>query len=332
MDPIQNLIWGPATSCRRKFVIPRKERDQARAERRLARGFYAVCKSKTTCYRCANYAALENSSRLLAVMNSWKKSRGEMSFVTLTVPHSKTETLATVFDRVYLCRKALFKDNKFGRVRRATTCAGQVTSLEVTWSDDGGWHPHLHLILFFEEGTDAKTKETLHEYIRNKWVRELKSLGFEANERTVHFVAQIKSVSALAQYVTKGFTPLLATIYRGISKCDKHSSIHYGELLSVLKGIHTIQFSLIGVMEILPQTPEPKTETKDGKVPYCAFYREVPRAHADREQERLDSAQQRRLSAHALNPLAIKFSLPQRLSFDPNAAVRWWITCHHRPP
>jgi hypothetical protein len=52
---------------------------------------------------------------------------------------------------------------------------GHISALELTWSNRNGWHPHLHLLLFFRSSDAAR--EALFDRIRDKWLSCLRAVG-----------------------------------------------------------------------------------------------------------------------------------------------------------
>jgi hypothetical protein len=69
--------------------------------------------------------------------------------LTLTVPHSRDNSLEDTLSKLSKAKSKLFKDGL------ALQNEGHITSLEVKYSSENGWHPHLHLIVI----TDKKYSE-----------------------------------------------------------------------------------------------------------------------------------------------------------------------------
>lgn len=107
------------------------------------------CHSRA-CPSCAHTLAISRAIEIEKALVAAQGKRWTTLFVTMTVPHSKEQTLKTSLDnlgeiwnrmRMYRIMRCFYKDNGF---------IGLIKSLDVTYSKRSGWHPHYHILLFFE--------------------------------------------------------------------------------------------------------------------------------------------------------------------------------------
>lgn len=89
------------------------------------------------CPRCQCDRARRAAGRIEACVKDMDSPR----FVTLTLRHVRTESLAAMIDRLHTAFRVLRKNPRWKRRVR-----GGVWSVEVTLADDESWHAHLHLI------------------------------------------------------------------------------------------------------------------------------------------------------------------------------------------
>jgi hypothetical protein len=266
---------------------------------------------------------------LFEVMKDWENIEGEMSLITLTVPHHASEKLETVTDRLQGCWRGLSKANKWGALRELTGADGHYKSLEVTHGSLNGWHPHFHVVVFFKPGTDVQSKELLHSYLRLKWAKEVKKRGLVSNERSVDIQSPLNSVHSTSVYMTKGFAVLLKSVYHSIALGDKGAKAKYEELVTALKGLHVSQSTLKKVLATLAQTPQPLPGTNTPQLPYLALprlWRQLRRQHDQSPHPNLGRQRE------TLNAFKTQYVFSKRPAFDPSAFLRWWISHQHRPP
>lgn len=100
----------------------------------------------------------------------------DMYFLTCTVPHQRWGSLGELLGSVALGGgiKSAYKKLTNSRLFRSDI-SGFISSLEVTYSELNGWHPHYHVLLFVRKGFDP---DLLKERIFNHWRVAATSSGF----------------------------------------------------------------------------------------------------------------------------------------------------------
>ena len=157
-------------------------------------------------------------------------------FLTLTLKHSD-EPLTDQIKRLYDC---------FSRLRNTTlwknTQLGGVSMFEVTLTDKGEWHPHLHIIM---EGHFVKAEK-----LKAKWL----AITGDSNRIDLQEVKSGKdAVHYVSKYVTKGVAD---NIWRDKDKAQ--------EWLAASKGLRTATtFGSWRGYKLLQH--DPATTTKDWK-------------------------------------------------------------------
>ncbi|HEX2657216.1 MAG TPA: protein rep, partial [Polyangia bacterium] len=110
----------------------------------------ARCGSVWSCPLCAASVTEGRAQELTRAVDAWCKAGNTVVMVTLTNSHRAHESLC---DQMTGLRDAL-ADLKASRTykdaRLDLGSHGSVRSLEVTWGEDNGWHPHIHQIEFIK--------------------------------------------------------------------------------------------------------------------------------------------------------------------------------------
>lgn len=77
---------------------------------------------------------------------------------------------------------------------------GRVVATEVTWSWDNGWHPHFHILMFFEQEL-FNGGQGLRTFLANEWVNACRKAGLKLP--TLEHGVDLQDGSYADQYVTK---------------------------------------------------------------------------------------------------------------------------------
>ena len=77
---------------------------------------------------------------------------------------------------------------------------GRVMATEVTWSFDNGWHPHFHILMFFEHEL-FNGGQGLRTFLANEWINACRKAGLKLP--TLEHGVDLQDGSYADQYVTK---------------------------------------------------------------------------------------------------------------------------------
>lgn len=100
----------------------------------------ARCKAHQICPICHGVWLREQRRRLAKIADRWP---GQVSMVTLTVRHRRTEPLSDVLKRLQDVRREFADSAEY----RAPWISGIVLRLEISLGAEG-WHPHLHGLVY----------------------------------------------------------------------------------------------------------------------------------------------------------------------------------------
>jgi len=165
-----------------------------------------VCSAKVRATR-ADEIARAVATHVLDGGNAW--------MITLTARHKRHHALADVFDAVAkgwpkLMGGAAWAGGKpTGRMKtrrvgekEALGVVGWIRSMEVTYGERNGWHPHLHVVLLTRDETAPDLMKAMGRWDRT-WRKWMAKHGFEPT--TEHGVVwkQVKAGKEAGEYIAK---------------------------------------------------------------------------------------------------------------------------------
>lgn len=132
---------------------------QVRQALESGRAYYAgllACGSVWVCPVCASKIQQVRAEELRQAIAEAEAQGLTTALLTLTVPHTRHDTLADLLDGFTRALGAVLRGRAWRKLadEEAFGIAGYVRSLEVTWGEASGWHPHAHVALFLRAGVD----------------------------------------------------------------------------------------------------------------------------------------------------------------------------------
>ena len=152
---------------------------------------------------------------------------------------------------------------------------GRIVATEVTWGQDNGWHPHYHMILFFDHEINH---QGLQSFLALQWQDACIKAGLKAPDlihgvdvRNGTYAAEYVSKWGLEEEVTKGhlkkglngsLTPF--DLLRGAST-NNHFKTLFKEFADVFKGKQQLVWSkglkdLLGIKQVTDEELIEETE------------------------------------------------------------------------
>lgn len=129
-----------------------------------------------TCPRCGQKIALERAADIAAAITAHYANGGQVTLVTPTIPHSRTDSLVAAFDLLMKANNAVNSDKTFKRLRKAHRI-GTITRREVTHGYQYGWHPHGHRLDFIAAGTTPEQLDELEQAERRAYTAAIGKAG-----------------------------------------------------------------------------------------------------------------------------------------------------------
>lgn len=173
------------------------------------------CGNLHTCPVCASKVGELRRKQLSAAMVKHVGNGGAAYLLTFTFPHEADESLASLQAKFDKARKR-WKDLPLWRnLRKEKRAVGYVTSLEFTVSQENGWHPHIHMLVFcdkqaFGEGAPVNTFGDLDSFmiedLRREWCNILFKVGLGDNSKLTDMLKHALNVRGgekAAEYIAK---------------------------------------------------------------------------------------------------------------------------------
>lgn len=173
------------------------------------------CGNIWTCPVCAAKVAEARRAELNDGLVAHLGNGGGAYLVTLTFPHEADHPIAELLERFTKARQRLQNSRAWKNVMRDAGRIGSVASLEVTISQENGWHPHLHLLVFanpngFGEGEPMNDQGDLISpaiiELKHAWVNLLLKTGLGDQQKLAHMLQHALNVrggNQAAEYIAK---------------------------------------------------------------------------------------------------------------------------------
>lgn len=163
----------------------------------------ATCGSVWTCSVCSAKILAARSDEVKAAIDAWDAKGGTFVFETLTMAHSKSDSLRKVWNAV---GKAFTATNSGGESAKHKEFGqyGYLKVVEITHGANG-WHVHLHVLRFIERPLESKEMKDWSNQIFAKWSGSLQKQGFKSPTQRNHKFDLVLSPAGLEKYLIKGF-------------------------------------------------------------------------------------------------------------------------------
>lgn len=123
-----------------------------------------------------------------------------------TIPHSKYDDLADIRKRLLKCYKDMTQSRGYKQLMKTLEGCGSSRAFEVTWSLVNGFHPHIHVLNFFEQNL-LLNHQFISDTLFNLWADALKKNCFDEPSRKAfgcNLVPSTKAaIDAVAEYFSK---------------------------------------------------------------------------------------------------------------------------------
>ena len=133
--------------------------------RQACYGNLQLCGSVWNCAICAAKISEKRRSELKKGIAQHRKNGGYVYLLTLTNSHHHGDNLALLMSGQKKALKYLWSDRKSKEHFSELGKVGHITANEVTHGKNG-WHPHMHILMFFDEAVDIKELQT---FIAKYW-------------------------------------------------------------------------------------------------------------------------------------------------------------------
>lgn len=170
-------------------------------------GGLVICGSGRACPVCSVKIGEKRAGEIKKAVRQWVDSGGICLFVTLTFPHYRKDTLSELVDSFQGSLKRFRKGASFDRIKASLGYGGVIRSVENTWGEENGWHPHSHEIWFVRPG-EGFDLEALRLRLFEKWKAAVVASGLDAPSFERGLVVKVAETEEetrerLAEYMAK---------------------------------------------------------------------------------------------------------------------------------
>lgn len=209
------------------------------------------CSSKVMAYRCKS---------VQTAITKWcaESPENAVYMVTLTQSHNLKDKLKNMLPAQADALSRFWSNGSVKRLMKSIGLGFRISTLEITYGRNTGWHPHRHILLFCKRVSDVAVFEVK---LRSYWWSALSSVDCKGND----YALRVDGGAYASEYVTKlakevtlsslkrspdGFTrytpfALLAYIseYRKDKQAIQWAYDAFREYAETTKGRHAFQFS-----------------------------------------------------------------------------------------
>ncbi len=131
----------------------------------------AVCGSVWQCPVCAEKIMTGKRNEIQIGMRRWRELGGLVLMVTRTFSHYKSEGLEENIEQLRKAISRMKAGRPYKRIMEKLGRAGDIASLEMTYGNKNGWHPHTHELLFIENHLSESQVAEIQEEYYQLWAR-----------------------------------------------------------------------------------------------------------------------------------------------------------------
>lgn len=126
----------------------------------------ATCGSVWVCPVCASRIS---EGRRLELEQAVSRSGLTPVLVTVTLQHSRSDRLEDIVEDLNAGLRRLKMGGWWTRFQASYSVKAHVSSLEMTWGSENGWHPHKHWLLFLDLPEDQVNADQLKNALTGRW-------------------------------------------------------------------------------------------------------------------------------------------------------------------
>jgi len=159
------------------------------------------CHSVWHCPVCASRIAIGRQREVKGIVSLHQATGGKVTMTTLTLRHNVATRVATIKKDVSTTWSKMRGTRAFKQAEGFGGVVGGVRSLEVTHGQNG-WHPHLHILTFFDAKAGDAAIEAYQEKLIALWIDKAAARGYIC-ERAGQDWRWADTPGAAGDYVTK---------------------------------------------------------------------------------------------------------------------------------
>jgi len=189
---VRNCLRARITKQKGVTLFYNVEREQANF------GNLQRCYSVWNCPICSMTITEGRRSELKQGLSNWTDAGGHAYLATFTNSHHRGDNLDQLLCGQKKAFKKFWEKTKIVNRLKALGYKGRIVATEVTWGELNGWHPHYHMILFFDHEINSQALQT---FLALQWQDACIKASLKAPD-LIHGV-DVRNGTYAAQYVSK---------------------------------------------------------------------------------------------------------------------------------
>lgn len=170
-----------------------------------------TCGSVWSCPVCAAKITEARRAELMEGMARAKALGYRPFLLTLTTPHGRSKALVELLPE-FQAALTRFKNSKtYKGIMAKASRLGSIRSLEVTWGEENGWHPHTHDLVYVAGDLQSLVDHRLNaddpeSTLRWAWFKALKKAGLATDSQRADVFdhgLDVRDGTYAAEYVAK---------------------------------------------------------------------------------------------------------------------------------
>lgn len=134
------------------------------------------CGSVWTCIICGRKIIEGRRKEVRAGVANWQARGGYVYMMTLTNRHHQGDNLQQLLKGQAKAKQKLWEKTKVKKMMQTLGYVGRITATESPYSDVNGWHPHYHVLLFFDHEINAQGLQT---FLGHEWIEACRKAGMK---------------------------------------------------------------------------------------------------------------------------------------------------------
>ena len=156
------------------------------------------CSSVWNCPVCSMSITEGRRTELKQGLDNWLALGGHVYLVTFTNSHHVGDKLPSLLDGQKKAFKKFWEKTKVNKMMKSLGYKGRIVATEVTWGKTNGWHPHYHMLFFFDHEVNIQGLQT---FLALHWQDACKKAGLKEPD-LVHGV-DVRDGTYASKYVSK---------------------------------------------------------------------------------------------------------------------------------
>ena len=165
-------------------------------------GCVETCGSIWVCAACASRIAEERRQEIQQLLDAHHQAGGSTYMMTLTIPHRASQPCDALGAIVTKCWQHTKSGKPWRKAKMRYRYLGDVRALEVTHGSNG-WHPHLHILIFFKPEATQTDAESFAQWLFERWARSVQKHGYGQCSSDAFTFALVSPGKGAADYVAK---------------------------------------------------------------------------------------------------------------------------------